>query len=131
MVTKRITIPIFYGTLHIVMTEDAQEDREAINRKYKNNLTKEDINILGFAEQRGNHTLIFINLGKLKKNHKEGIEYESEVVATIVHEAVHACNTIFINKGVKLDLRNDETQAYLTDWITKQVYKVYYKIRTS
>lgn len=35
----------------------------------------------------------------------------------VVHECVHACNIIFLKKGIMLDYENDETQAYLTDWL--------------
>lgn len=41
----------------------------------------------------------------------------------IVHEVVHLVNRIFHFKGVKLDAENDETQAYLTEYIFNEIYK--------
>lgn len=39
----------------------------------------------------------------------------------IVHESVHIVNMIFNICGVQLDLENDETQAYLTQYIFKEL----------
>lgn len=41
----------------------------------------------------------------------------------IVHEVVHVLNRLFTFKGVKLDNENDETQAYLTEYIFKEITK--------
>ncbi|MDM1299931.1 hypothetical protein HXZ94_15655 [Empedobacter falsenii] len=43
--------------------------------------------------------------------------------ALITHEAVHIVNRIFEFKGVKLDTSNDETQAYLTEFIFNEIWK--------
>ena len=39
----------------------------------------------------------------------------------VAHEAVHAVNNIFKSRGIKLDINNDELQAYLTEWVFEQV----------
>ena len=41
----------------------------------------------------------------------------------IVHETVHLVNAIFNFKGVKLDTENDESQAYLTEFIFNEISK--------
>jgi hypothetical protein len=41
---------------------------------------------------------------------------------TITHEAVHAANDVFEFIGVDLDIANDEPQAYLVDWIARQIF---------
>lgn len=41
----------------------------------------------------------------------------------IVHEVVHIVNRIFAFKGVELDLNNDESQAYLTEYIFNEIHK--------
>lgn len=41
----------------------------------------------------------------------------------IAHEVVHLVNAIFSFKGIKLDTENDESQAYLTEFIFKEIYK--------
>jgi len=43
--------------------------------------------------------------------------------ALIIHEVVHIVNRIFEFKGVKLDTSNDETQAYLTEYIFNEIWK--------
>jgi hypothetical protein len=42
----------------------------------------------------------------------------------IAHEAVHAVNYIFQNIGQSLCVKNDETQAYLTEFIVNKVHKI-------
>lgn len=42
----------------------------------------------------------------------------------IVHESVHLVNRIFLFKGIKLDSKNDETQAYLTEYIFDKLTKI-------
>ena len=39
-------------------------------------------------------------------------------------QTAHTVNYIFNDKGVKLDSYNDEPQAYLTGWISKELYKM-------
>lgn len=124
MVTKLSKIPIYGTNLHIVITEDFMADIEEINKKYFNKFSEED-NVLGFSQQRGGSTLIIINVGKHKKLFKK--VYEVELIATIAHEAVHACNQIFNLIGATLDSNNDEPQAYLVDHIVKEIYKSYLK----
>jgi hypothetical protein len=43
-------------------------------------------------------------------------------VGHLVHECVHAANFTLGIRGVKISTRNDETQAYLTQWIFQQCY---------
>lgn len=124
MITKLVKIPIYGNNLHIVITEDFMSDIVEINKKYFNEFTEED-SVLGFSQQRGGSTLIIINVGKHKKIYKKG--FEIELIATIAHEAVHACNTMFNCIGAKLDSNNDEPQAYLIDFIVKEIYKCYLK----
>lgn len=41
----------------------------------------------------------------------------------IAHEAVHVVNQIFMDRYIKLDLYNDEPQAYLLGWVVEQCHK--------
>jgi hypothetical protein len=41
---------------------------------------------------------------------------------TIAHEAIHAANFLFGDRGIVLDADNDEAFAYFTEWIVDQVY---------
>lgn len=40
-----------------------------------------------------------------------------ESLSTLVHECVHAANMILDHKGIPMSLENDESQAYLVEWI--------------
>jgi len=45
----------------------------------------------------------------------------------IAHEVVHLVNAIFRDRYVKLDLNNDEPQAYLTGYLFEKILKYYYR----
>lgn len=45
----------------------------------------------------------------------------------IAHEVTHLVNHIFYDRGVELDLVNDEPQAYLTGWLYGNIYDIIYK----
>ena len=47
----------------------------------------------------------------------------------IAHEVTHLVNFIFEDRGVELDFKNDEPQAYLTGYLFDKVYKALKKIR--
>jgi hypothetical protein len=40
-----------------------------------------------------------------------------ESLSTLVHECVHAANMILDHKGIPMSLENDESQAYLVEWL--------------
>jgi hypothetical protein len=124
METKSLTVPIYGNHLHIVIIENWDEDIIKVNKKFYNNFTKND-EVLGLSQQRGQSTLIIINVERHKKIYSGNIEIE--IIATIAHEAVHACNTIFESKGIRLDVNNDEPQAYFVDYLVKEIYKCYLK----
>ena len=46
----------------------------------------------------------------------------------IVHETVHLVNRLFIFKGVELDAKNDETQAYLTEYVFDKLTEITEKL---
>jgi hypothetical protein len=49
------------------------------------------------------------------------VSFESNNNSLIAHEIVHLVNYIFLDTGVKLDLINDEAQAYLTGWLFEEI----------
>lgn len=124
MITKFIKVPIYANNLNIVITDDFTTDLPQINKKYFNSFDETD-NVLGFNQQRGGSTLIIINVGRHKLIFKK--VWETELIATIAHEAFHASNTMMNSFGAKPDAMNDEPQAYLLDWIVKEIYKCYLK----
>lgn len=124
MLYKNIIIPIYGGRLHIAVVEDFVLSLLKLNKTFNQTFTEEDA-VLGMSQQRGGHTLIIINVGKHKKVFKKS--FEIELIGTITHEAVHACNQIFGIKGLRLDSNNDESQSYFTEYIVKEIYKLYTK----
>lgn len=108
------------------MSEDLVEDRENINKSFPKTIRKKH-NSLAWVQSRGRHILVVFNIKGIKESFKK--DFEIEMIATIAHEAVHCCNLIFMHKGIRLDRDNDEPQAYLTDWIVKEIYKTYLKIK--
>jgi hypothetical protein len=121
MITKSLDIPLYKMRLHIVVTEDFKKDREVINKKYHQDFP-EDYSFLGISERRSGHCFVMLNIEKHKKNYSAKT-WKEELLATIAHEAVHICNFVHIARGLKLDVNNDESQAYLTDWIFREIYK--------
>lgn len=45
--------------------------------------------------------------------------------SNIVHEIIHIKNQIFSIIGQKVDIANDETEAYLVEYLYKELVKVY------
>ena len=41
---------------------------------------------------------------------------------TIAHECYHCINFICFDKGIELQLNNDEAQAYLMGWLTDKIW---------
>lgn len=122
--TKYVAVPIYQNSLHIVITDDFKKDLDEINKKYFNQFTNND-DVLGQSQQRGGSTLIIISVGRHKVKFKK--LWEVELIATIAHEAFHASNTMMNSFGARPDAMNDEPQAYLLDWIVKEIYKTYLK----
>ena len=102
MKTNKIQIPIYYGTLIIVLVEDWR----VFYNKF--NITPFKFDYEGF----------FVNL---EDKDEYIIALKSKKWSVISHEVVHAVNSIFKSCNVKLDIDNDEPQAYLTGWIIEQI----------
>ena len=54
----------------------------------------------------------------------ESNEFNAPIVC---HEAIHIKNILFEYIGYKLDTNNDEAEAYLTEYIVKEIEKCYKK----
>lgn len=62
--------------------------------------------------------------------HKEGIIYiwvsdiySDEGVSELTHESIHAANFTLKNVGIKISVKNDEAQTYLSQWIFNHCYQ--------
>lgn len=118
---KKIEIPLYSrkqsSTLNILVADEKGWNKglELIN---KYNDIKESL--YEFKDVRAFCTM----------TNKAGVEHfwilfksKDSDINTISHEIVHAINFIYISRGIKLDLHNDEPQAYLTGWITEVTTK--------
>lgn len=102
---KKIQIPIYSCTLTIILAEDWN----AINKKHRYDLSENDSAC--FYAHDHNYTVAFIGLPSVR---------------TIAHESMHLVNQLFIDKHIKVDLDNDEPQAYLMGWTVEQIHKFFY-----
>jgi hypothetical protein len=110
MKIKKVDIPIFFGYFRIVIAKDlSMAYKKIVNDGHE--VSDYDAFVYNDKTKKGicRHT-VFLHP---KCGH-----------AIIAHEVVHLVNALFINSDIKLDPRNDETQAYLTGWFIRQIYKV-------
>ncbi len=107
MRTKKIKIPIYYGKLVIIISEDYK----SVVKKYKIK-TKKDVELYG----------AFVYTA-LNKGFPEYLICVDQNISNhlLAHECVHLVNEIFLHTGTKLDRKNDESQALLTGWCFKKI----------
>lgn len=106
----KITIPIYHGYLRIVIAKDFIKAA----KKLKIDDDGNDLSRFGSFVCTSND-----NIGHSHYNiflHKN-INHD-----LLAHEVVHLVNAIYVERKIKLDPYNDEPQAYLTGWITGQIY---------
>ena len=105
---KKIEIPIYYGYLVIVVSDNYQE----VAKKYN---LKENVDLYG----------AFVWVKKKEVGASEFLICIDENISNhlIAHEVVHLVNAIFLQTGCELDRQNDEPQAYLTGWVFQQIEK--------
>lgn len=107
MFKKKVKIPLYPGHLIIIKADNLQP----IVDKYGFNVDASKYGAFTFSK------------------HKNGV-FRCYVLFTddfhaslIAHEAVHVVNFIYESIGAKLDIINDEPQAYLTQWAFKKIHK--------
>lgn len=108
MRTTRIEIPIYYGYLVIIVSDNYNE----VAKKYG---IKENVDLFG----------AFVWTMRNKRGIADFLVCVDEKVSNhlIAHEVVHLVNAIFLEKGIELDRHNDEPQAYLTGWLFREIEK--------
>lgn len=110
MSVKHTTIPIYRGSLIVLLTNDVEEVK-----KYCPEFSKQDIYAHAVNASFDGIDGYFIIL-----NPKS--EYRQLTHGVIAHEVLHVVNMISINRGIECDLNNDEPIAYLTEWVCDFVY---------
>lgn len=105
MRTKKVKIPIYYGSLIIIVSDDYKE----VAKKYR---ITENVDLYGafvWKQYKNDIAEFLICIDEKITNH------------LIAHECTHLVNYIFKEKGIYLDLDNDEPQAYLMGWLFKEI----------
>ncbi len=107
----KVPIPIYHGYLRIVIAKDYVKAATALKIDNEGN----DLNKLGAfvctSEDDLGHECYNVFL------HKD-IDHD-----LLAHEVVHLVNSIYVRKKIILCPHNDENQAYMTGWITGEIYK--------
>lgn len=117
MKTKIQKIPLYFGELVIIFDKDWDE----INKKYSH-LWPEEMDKTAeacvFPVVKKNGCTQFVAAFVTIPSNK-----------VLIHETVHLVNELFGARGIKLDLENDEPQAYLTGWFFEELEKFRDKIK--
>jgi len=103
MITKEVSIPIYFGKLVMIFTDEL----EKLNPVYKTNIKEDDYDAVVFLDKPESDKVI--------------VAIKRKDWSVIAHETVHVVNAIFLSCNIQLDRNNDEPQAYLTGWVVQQI----------
>lgn len=106
MKEKVIKIPIFFGRLRMIQVKKLK----ALNKRYKLEGCYAAV-VFRAIDKKGREEIVVA----FEKN-----SLNNEIIA---HECIHIVNLIFLDIGMKLDLDNDEAQAYLTGYLFSKCEK--------
>lgn len=106
---RKIEIPIFSSYLLIYETTSWN----VINETYCTDFDDGTYSVV-FPYTDENHFVQYVVAFKEKPTN-----------AIIAHEVVHLVNLLFKTVGAKLDVNNDEVQAYLTEWFFTQIENLF------
>lgn len=120
MIATSLSIPIYSSRLHIAFSENVLKDKEALNKRFPDTITEES-SFCAMTDSRENHILVIFDMKNIKD--------ELTLIEVIAHEALHVTSYLFIRKGIKPDVNNDEPQAYLLGWVAGEIFKVYLKFK--
>lgn len=105
---KTYEIPLYYGEL--VVIQDSNRERVAKKYNIKEDMSTFSACMFSSPTKDGYTRYVMSFFGKTEPS-------------VIAHEAVHAVNSIFVDRYIKLDPLNDEPQAYLLGWIVSRCHK--------
>lgn len=106
--TKVIDIPIYYGDLILIQCEDLEE----VFKKYELNGDSKGFEAISWKE----------STHKGYNQYFMAFRYDTLYHYTVAHECFHVLTNIFDDRGIEIDLINDEPAAYLIGWIVNQCY---------
>lgn len=110
---KEVPIPIYRGNLIIIFTDDSEKLANTIELDSVKEIKSIYCHTM-FANRNGEQGIFLVfNF----KNKNRAVTHGS-----IAHEAIHAANFLFGDRGIVLDADNDEAFAYFVEWVVDQVY---------
>jgi hypothetical protein len=104
---KKIEIPLYSGTVTIIQTNNFKK----IAKKY------------GFQSLKGYDGCMFRNPKKNGYSRYVIVFQKIASPSVIAHECLHFVNYLFEDSNIILDIKNDEPQCYLLDWIVGECHK--------
>ncbi|MCE4064340.1 hypothetical protein LXM63_04485 [Chryseobacterium gleum] len=115
MKKKTIKIPIYFGDFTIILDP---EEWKNVNSIYQHRLqwdrpADERDEAFVFDDCQNGYSKYVVCFKARPKN------------SVITHECVHLVNKLFKDRGQKLDIENDEAQAYMTGWFFDQIEKFF------
>ena len=106
---KRIKIPIYEGSITVVVNPTIEEGYKEIN------VTTERDSLDRI------HAMCIVFGGR----EFAMILTPKTTVGEIAHECLHCVNRTLMDIGYSVDPDNDETQAYFLNWMVDEVYKIW------
>lgn len=106
---KKLKIPLYFGNLVI----------HQVSKKRMNKLIKdEDLSKHGISA--GTHDAFVF-----KKRHSYHMVFKKGYcnARVVAHEALHVVHFIFSDRGIDIDIKNDESECYLLGWIVGKCHK--------
>lgn len=100
-------VPLYFQSMHIVVTENFKESMGKLKLKYNENFNIDDHE--AFVTDQNDKIYVFLR--------------SKASMSIIAHEAVHIVNYVFKQAHISLDLDNDEPQAYLMGWVVDKIVK--------
>lgn len=105
---KKIKIPVYNSTLYIYLVDNLKDVAQDLNYHFND---VENMWAITF-KNCSDDNILYVAFTP---------DYINKVIA---HECVHLVNLLFDCKGVKLNLEDDENQAYWTGWFYDEIEKV-------
>lgn len=110
---KKKNVPIYRGQLMLIVDNDPEKIRKHIPSF---NRTKESLYahtwMFGHGKDGRQTFCIILNFNASRPIYP----------GVIAHEVEHVKNMIFAERGAETNPNDDETQAYLVEWITDEIY---------
>lgn len=104
-----VGIPLYLGSFTIIQSNDFA----AICEEY---------DLVNPEAMMGVDAISFKNTGKGEASNYIAVFSDEHSPKIIAHECLHITNYIFEDRGMRMDVNNDEAQCYLLGWIVEQCH---------